>query len=79
MYNRFTLANDLIPWNEISYKAWLDYEYPGGPEGSDHTRFKAEYCYADLIKLLHKDIPSENIHLESPVTVVNYTDSTIQG
>ena len=78
LYNRYQLSNDVETWNNISAKAFFDYEYPGGPEGSDHTRFKAEYCYADMIKILHENIPDEQIFLESPVSVVNYTQSQIQ-
>ena len=75
LYNRYLQGDWVSTWDNLSYKAVLDYDVPGGPEGSDYTRFKANHCYADLMNILQADIPRDHIHLHSPVTLINYTDS----
>ena len=77
LYNRYQMTDSAAAWNNLSYKANLDYEFPGGPEGADYTRFKADHCYADLIKIILQDIPSDQIHLNSPVSSINYTDENV--
>ena len=78
LYNRYQQGDWSADWNNLSYNSIINYDVPGGPEGSDYTRFKAEHCYNDLINIIKKDIPSDKIHLHSPVSSVNYTSDTIK-
>lgn len=78
VYNRYQQGDWASTWDDLSYKAILDYDIPGGPEGSDYTRFKADHCYNDLMNIIQKDIPSDQIHLHSPVSMVNYTEEAIK-
>ena len=76
LYNRFKLTETTATWDKKSSKAFWDYKLPGGRK-VDFKKFKADHSYDDIIKILQRDIPSDQIHLYSPVSSINYTDENV--
>ena len=73
-YHRSVRSHDGADnWYAMSYKGTgIMFEET---EGNQLVSYKADHKYEDLIEILRKDIPDDIVHLNSPVEMIDYSNS----